>query len=131
VVEVLPIGSQHDTPAPKPAPKPKPKPAPKPVPKPVVPAWPSWMPRGNYFGLITGPAISHGGIDAREKAVITLIQHQLVKLGYAGHVGAGWSDGIFGTPTYDAVSRFQHAHMPHTQFYGQVWSDDFAELFRL
>ena len=43
----------------------------------------------------------------------------------------GWADGIFGQPTAEAVARFQHAEMPGTQFYGQVWPDDWKKLFSL
>lgn len=89
--------------------------------------WPSYMTPGNYFGLVTGPAHCHGGYYARERVDVKWIQQRLQALNYAPRT-AGWADGIFGPPTAAAVARFQHAHMPHTQFFGQVWSDDWAKL---
>lgn len=97
----------------------------------TAPAWPSWMKPGNYFGLISGSSVSHGGINDQERGAVRLIQQKLVALGYAGRVGPGWADGKFEQPTFDAVKRFQQAHMPGTTFYGQVWSDDWRKLFSL
>lgn len=105
-------------------------PAPKPVPAPAtVPhlhrAWPSYMKTGNYFGLLTGPVTSHGGYYASERADVAAIQKRLDALGF--HPGV--VDGQFGPATARAVSAWQHAHMPGTTFYGQVWTDDWRKLF--
>jgi hypothetical protein len=50
--------------------------------------------------------------------------------GHSNH-DDGWADGKFEQPTIEAVTRFQRAHLPGTQFYGQVWSDDWVVLFNL
>lgn len=103
---------------------------PAPLPKPAVPAFP--LPRSDYFGLITGPAQSHGGFYPSERPWIRLLQGALIRKGYVPGIKnpltTSWDDGIFGQPTKDAVSRFQHAEMPGTKFYGQVWADDWAKL---
>lgn len=87
--------------------------------------WPSWMPPGHYFGLITGPAASHGGYFEREQPAIQAIQHRLTQLGYK----VGDKDGIFGAKTKAAVSEWQHKVAPKSEFFGQVWSDDWRRLF--
>lgn len=92
--------------------------------------WP--LPAGHYFGLISGPAESHGGYTPDEKVWVREIQKQLIRKGYVPGVtdpASGWADGVFEQPTADAVARFQRAEMPGTKYYGQVWSDDFAKLF--
>jgi|SRR5919206_1414540 hypothetical protein len=94
-----------------------------------VPPWP--LPRDHYFGLITGPSQSHGGYYESERSHIKAIQRALIRKGYVPGVSnpaSGWVDGIYEQPTADAVSRFQHAEMPNTQFYGQVWWDDWQKL---
>jgi hypothetical protein len=111
--------------------KPLPAPAPKPAPK-VIPAW--TLSAGNYYGLITGPAVSHGGATAGEKAAIKLIQQQLIRKGFVPGVTnplSGWADGVFGQPTADAVTRFQKKYLPKTTLFGQVWHDDWNKLFSL
>ncbi len=85
------------------------------------------LPAGQWWGDINGPDSSHGGINDFEKIHVRAIQQRLVDLGFA-HWPDGWVDGIFEQPTVDAVTAFQHARMPGTQFYGQVWGDDWAEL---
>ena len=79
---------------------------------------------GDYFGLITGPNESHGGAYASEQPNIRLIQQFL-----------NWKEkanlevnGIFGPTTAAAVSAFQKAYMPDTEFYGQVWFDDWTKM---
>lgn len=82
---------------------------------------------GDYFGNISGPNESHGGAYTSERPWIELIQKFLnwkLKSGLK-------VDGIFGLATVAAVSKFQHAYMPHTQFYGQVWFDDWAKMASL
>jgi hypothetical protein len=95
--------------------------------------WPSWVvPHGEYFGLITGPPQSHGGINAAERRQVRAIQVRLVTLRMVpgvDDVHSGWCDAKFEEPTEVAVARWQHAHMPDTQFYGQVWPDDWTQLF--
>jgi hypothetical protein len=94
-----------------------------------APAFP--LPRNEYFGLVSGPKQSHGGYYAAERPAIRMIQQALIRQGYVPGVtdpNSRWADGIFERPTFDAVSRFQHARMPGTTFYGQVWWDDWAKL---
>jgi hypothetical protein len=92
-----------------------------------VPAFP--LPLDEFFGLITGPDKSHGGAYAFERPYVRAIQQRLQKLGYAPRT-PGWADGIFEQPTADAVAKWQRAHMPGTEFFGEVWADDWAKLFR-
>ncbi|GAA1594900.1 hypothetical protein [Actinoplanes couchii] len=92
--------------------------------------WP--LPRGHYFGLISGPAASRGGFTADEKTWVREIQRQLIRKRWVPGVtdpDSGWADGLFEKPTADAVARFQRAEMPGTKFFGQIWADDFARLF--
>lgn len=129
----VPVGSHFEALAVTPPPVPPKPPTTKPGPY-HGKAWPGWMKAGNYFGLITGPAVSHGGIDATEKADIVCIQRMLILLGYVPGIHDfydKWANGIFGPPTAAAVTAFQHAHMPGTKFYGQVWSDDWHTLMNL
>jgi hypothetical protein len=89
----------------------------------------------DYFGLITGPANSHGGYDAAERPYVKMIQQQLIYGGFVPRVtniNSGWADGKFEQPTVDAVTRFQERLRAHsTSLFGQVWSDDWATLFNL
>lgn len=125
-------------------------PVPAPAPVPAGPklhqgaAWPgpglSFGP-GDYFGPIDGPARSHGGYYPNEQPYIQILQQRLIVCGFvAGHSNPydGWADGIYDIkggglngPTSQAVTAFQHAHMPGTEFYGQCWSDDWHTLFNL
>jgi len=82
---------------------------------------------GDYYGLITGPNDSHGGWYASEQPNIRLIQRFLI-----------WNqkadltvDGIFASTTAAAVADFQRSYMPDTEFYGQVWYDDWAKMASL
>ena len=104
----------------------------KPV-APTVPALPQPfpLPRDHYYGLVTGPERSHGGYYAAERPVVKIIQQRLIAKGYVPgvtDVNSPWADGLFEQPTLDAVARFQRAEMPGTQYYGQVWWDDYAQL---
>lgn len=85
---------------------------------------------GHFYGLASGPATSHGGAPGfeQERAPIAMIQRRLQELGYAP-ADPGWADGIFEQPTADAVAAWQRDHMPGTQFFGEVWGDDWAALF--
>lgn len=84
---------------------------------------------GDYYGLITGPNQSHGGAYSSERPPIELIQ---AHLNWNPKVKAGLKvDGIFGTATAAAVSKFQHAYEPGTEFFGQVWFDDWAKMASL
>lgn len=107
---------------------------PPPPPPSGPPALPRWrLPQGHYYGLITGPAVSHGGYSPDERPVIKILQQRLIAKGYVPGVtrwDSGWADGVFEAATLDAVSRFQRREMPGTQFYGQVWADDYARLAR-
>jgi hypothetical protein len=89
---------------------------------------------GQYLGLITGPAASHGGYNSSERPIIKMLQQRLIVCKFVPNVTnpyGGWADGIFEQPTKDAVTRFQRAHMPGTRYYGQVWADDWTKLFHL
>ncbi len=110
-----------------------PEPSPAPVPMPGRTPWPSWMPLGHYFGLVTGPVRSHGGYYANERPYVRLIQQWLIFRNYVPgihDINSRWADGVFERPTFDAVARFQRAEMPGTTFYGQVWADDWQKLTR-
>lgn len=119
------------------APSPAPTPAPTPAPSTGVPALPEWpaarMPAGHYFGLLSGPAKSHGGGNAWEKPFVQAIQRRLIAKGYVPGVKdwrSGWADGKFEQATADAVARFQRAELPRTTIFGQVWADDYRQLAR-
>jgi hypothetical protein len=86
--------------------------------------WPAYMPAGHYFGLYTGPAESHGGFYASERPAVTKIQQRLTKLGYPLV-----ADGRFGPATKAAVAKWQHAKVPGTTRFGEVWRDDWTKLF--
>ncbi|MDT4923749.1 MAG: hypothetical protein QOG01_1462 [Pseudonocardiales bacterium] len=90
--------------------------------------WPDYMGEGDFFGLISGPDESHGGINAAEQSDVRAIQLRLQALGFAPDT-PGWADGIFERPTKDAVTLWQRARMPGTEFFGEVWPDDWARLF--
>ena len=95
--------------------------------------WPSWIPANEYFGLVTGPDASHGGFYERERPYIKRIQQRLVAKGYAPEthdVNSPLCDGIFEDMTARWVSNFQRKEMPGTQYYGQVWQDDYQQLGR-
>lgn len=101
-----------------------------------APSWPLAGQRGHFFGDINGPHASHGGYYASERPHIVAIQKALIRKGYARrnngqpvtNPDGGWADGKFEQATIDAVARFQRAEMPGTQYFGQVWSDDWAKL---
>lgn len=110
-------------------PAPPPPPAPKPVLRRTFPGYA----RGQYFGLRSGPAASHGGINAAERADVKAIQQRLIALGFVPGISnpaSGWADGVFEQPTKDAVARWQRArYAAQTSRYGEVWADDWARLF--
>lgn len=96
----------------------------------------------NYFGSISGPTESKGGYNVVERPLIKMLQQRLIACGFVPAVTSvysTWADGIFDTPadrpgqgaTSQAVARFQRAHMPNTQYFGQVWWDDWQKLFNL
>lgn len=93
---------------------------------------------GRHLGSIDGPANSLGGANAAEQHIVKLWQQFLIWGGYVpGHsnINDGWADGVFDThgggvgtgPSSQATARFQHAHLPGTTFYGQVWWDDWTK----
>lgn len=94
-------------------------------PAPMVPAWP--LPRDHFFGLITGPERSHGGHYPYERPHVARIQQALQRKGFAP-ADPRWADGKFERPTYVSVEAWQRRHMPGTQYYGEVWWDDWAKL---
>lgn len=94
---------------------------------PEVPAWP--LAPGNYFGLITGPDVSHGGFYPWERPWVRLIQEALIRKGFVPGVtdpASGWADGIYQEPTLQAVKRFQ-ASAGHKQT-GNIGPGDWALL---
>jgi hypothetical protein len=102
---------------------------------PRLPAW--TLPGGHYYGLITGPARSHGGFYLGERPMIKLIQQRLIYKGYVPTVVPSrwgvstWADGVFERETFDAVRRFQRRELPHiTTRFGEVWQDDYERLSR-
>jgi hypothetical protein len=127
-----PLGSHNEASSGAPVVKPPAPPA-KPPAATLHRPWPGYMKPGNYFGLITGPAVSHGGYYANERPDVKAIQQRLITLGYVPGIhdpNSGWADGLYEQPTFDAVARWQHArYAASTSLYGQVWSDDWAHLF--
>lgn len=94
--------------------------------------WPAYMPPTHFFGLITGPENSHGGWYAREKPDVKAIQQRLIQLGHVpgiSDLNDSWADGLFEQETANAVARWQHMHYPNTTYFGEVWSDDWDNLF--
>ena len=94
---------------------------------PGVPPWP--LAPGNYFGLITGPDVSHGGFYPWEKPWVRLIQEALIRKGFVPGItdpASGWADGIYQEPTLQAVQRFQ-ASAGHKQT-GNVGPGDWTLL---
>lgn len=93
-------------------------------------SWP--LPSGHYFGLITGPDESHGGLYPSEIPHVKWIQGRLISLGYVSGVHdpeSDWADGKFETPTRDAVARWQHAKWAaQTSRFGEIWQDDWDRL---
>ena len=89
--------------------------------------WP--LPPGQYFGLITGPAASHGGFYPADQAYIRQIQQALIRQGYVPGVtdpAASWADGSYTQATQAAVLRFQQAAgLPKT---GNITAADWARL---
>jgi hypothetical protein len=82
------------------------------------------------FGLVTGPSFLHGGFYAWEKPYVKAIQDKLLWLGLVPGLSypSDWADGVYEGPTADAVAAFQRHYMPGTQYYGEVWGDDYANL---
>jgi hypothetical protein len=106
-----------------------PLPAPAPEPVPVVgPTTAFPYPHDECFGLLTDPSAKvHGGFTAAERAYVKYLQQRLQALGFAPS-SAGWADGLYEQATIDAVAAWQHARMPGTTIFGQVWFDDWAAL---
>ncbi len=91
------------------------------------PAWP--LPPGHYFGLITGPEISHGGYDATERGWVRQIQQCLIRKGFVHGIqdpNSGWADGKYEEPTRQAVLGFQRS-IGHPET-GIIRADDWARL---
>lgn len=89
---------------------------------------------GQYFGLITGPAASHGGGNAADRPLVKTLQQRLIACGFVPgitDINDGWADGKFGPATADAVTAFQRANMPGAASLGQCAADDWNTLFNL
>ena len=91
------------------------------------PPWP--LPAGHYFGLITGPVVSHGGFLPADRPFVQQIQQALIRKGFVPGVtdpAAPWADGNYAETTQQAVLRFQQsAGLPRT---GSIGPDDWARL---
>jgi hypothetical protein len=75
-----------------------------------APPWP--LPPGQYFGLITGPAASHGGFNPVDRGWIRQIQRALIRRGDVPGVtdpASPWANGSYTEPTREAVLLFQKA----------------------
>jgi hypothetical protein len=92
-----------------------------------APPWP--LPPGDYFGLITGPASSHGGFYPADRAWVQQIQQALIRQGYVPGISdpsSSWVDGTYAEPTRQAVLRFQQSTgSPQT---GNISAADWARL---
>lgn len=114
-----------------------PSPAPKPI-KPTRPTAPprlSWpFGRGQYVGDIKGPAASHGGYYASERAFVENCQQWLIYHGCVPGIDdwhSGWADGRFERPySTDATVRWHQRFYPHQPYMDQIWSDDYERLAR-
>lgn len=92
-----------------------------------APPWP--LPPGDYFGLITGPVVSHGGFQLADRGWVRQIQQALIRKGYVAGISdpnSPWADGEYTEPTLQAVLRFQQSTgNPQT---GNVGPGDWAAL---
>jgi hypothetical protein len=89
-----------------------------------------WFLKGkDYIGVYWGPNESHGGAYASEQPVILLLK-QFLHWKYP-NAPINTKDGRFGSNARDAVTKFQKQYMPHTEFFGQVWADDWAKMASL
>lgn len=112
-----------------------PAPAPVPVQTPTIarPDVLKWPFSGNdYVGDINGPAASHGGYYAGERAFIKNVQQWLVYVGatpvdWRRWRESSWSDGKFELASVQAAERyFAGDRNP-----GRIYSDDYAQLTRV
>lgn len=88
---------------------------------PVLPLPDYSLPDGSFYGLITGPANSHGGFYVWEQPIVKALQQRLIVLGHVPGVTnpwSGWADGLYEQATFDAVVRFQKAS--HIRPTGQI-----------
>lgn len=114
-------------------------PAPLPVkPPPVVQNAPPRMgwpfPAGHYVGDRKGPARSHGGYFAGERAFVQNVQQWFIYHGCVpGQTNwrSGWADGLFDAPYSTQAARTWHARFyPGQPYPEQIWSDDYDRLAR-
>lgn len=95
--------------------------------------WPTYMKPGNFFGLITGPAVSHGGYYVAERPDVKAIQQRFIVLGRVPGItdpNSSWADGKFEQPTKDVVAKWQHdLYASTTSRPGEIWQDDWEHLF--
>lgn len=124
------------TPSPAPAPRPVPTPSPigpsRPTPR-SLPAWP--LTGKNYFGLLTGPALSHGGWFGWEQPYIRLLQQWLIFHGVtsvdpAHCLSSTWADGKFEKETAAAVVLWHQRFYPNQPSMDRIYADDAARLGR-
>jgi hypothetical protein len=92
-----------------------------------APPWP--LPPGHYFSLITGPAISHGGVYPADRGWVQQIQQALIRKGFVPGItdpDSPWTNGKYTVPTRQAVLRFQQSSgSPQT---GNIEPGDWARL---
>lgn len=86
--------------------------------------WP--LPKGHYFGDISGPEESHGGYYAHERPWVAQIQRKFQELGHAPSYAA-WADGIWEPPTTLACQKWQRA--TGRSVTGRVYEADWYALF--
>lgn len=103
-----------------------------PAPHPPAIAW--TLPAGHYYGNIAGPAQSHGGINATERAAVKVIQAWLIYHGCVAGLPSsawstsGWADGVWGPPTDAAMATWHARFYPGQPKPTQCWSDDLRRL---
>lgn len=88
---------------------------------------------GDFFGLESDPRNeSHGGYYASERPYVLLIEQFLAwYYPVASKTMRLKADGHYGPVTQALVRAFQKQHMPGTQYYGQVWFDDWVKMASL
>lgn len=106
-----------------------------PLPTPSVPALPGrpdWtLPAGHYLGNIAGPAASHGGINAAERALVLYAQRVFIARGCVPGVvdwRSGWADGKWEGATDDACRRWFARYRPGQPFTTRLYRDDWGAL---
>lgn len=103
---------------------------------PALPAAPRWdIPRGQYLGLITGPAASRGGGTPLERQEVKWLQQALIALGCVPGVGDWrdkWADARFERATEVAVEMaYRKFDFGNERFENRIYREDYETLKRL